>query len=75
MKRCRAPPRRSAPPEPPRGLRGRVIIDAEMPGDGRRADTLDGHELFRATGVTTYPERYDQNPTPVTITEIEKIGT
>ena len=30
---------------------------------------------FRATGITTYPGRYDQNPTPVTITEIEKIGT
>ena len=29
---------------------------------------------FRATGITTCPGRYDQNPDTVTVTEIEKIG-
>ena len=28
---------------------------------------------FRATGITTYPGRYDP-PDTVTVTEIEKIG-
>ena len=54
VKRVPPPRRGSTPAQPPQGLRGRVIIDARVPGDNRDADAFG--RASASTNTTTYPE-------------------